>query len=122
MARRLNFHWNLRRLMAAHEMWKTTDLIPLLRRARHQAVQPPRSTGWSPRSPSVVHAHVLVALCDIFDCTPADLIEPYVEAARQRKAAGEAGRGAPRPGPTPGTRPHPGRPGRALISRHGATA
>jgi hypothetical protein len=32
MARRkLDFHWNLRRLMAAHQMWKTTELIPLLR-------------------------------------------------------------------------------------------
>jgi hypothetical protein len=31
MARRkLDFHWNLRRVMAAHRMWKTTDLIPLL--------------------------------------------------------------------------------------------
>ena len=29
--RRLDFHWNLRRLMAAHEMWKTTELVPLLR-------------------------------------------------------------------------------------------
>jgi Cro/C1-type HTH DNA-binding domain len=32
MARRkLDFHWNLRRLMAAHQMWKTTELVPLLR-------------------------------------------------------------------------------------------
>jgi hypothetical protein len=30
MARKLNFHWNLRQLMAAHEIWKTTELIPLL--------------------------------------------------------------------------------------------
>jgi hypothetical protein len=31
----------------------------------------------------------LVALCDIFECSPADLIEPYVEAsARSRKVEG----------------------------------
>jgi len=32
---------------------------------------------------------VLTALCDIVDCTPADLIDPYAEAAARRKTAGE---------------------------------
>jgi hypothetical protein len=32
---------------------------------------------------------VLIALCDILDCTPADLIDPYVEPAARRKTAGE---------------------------------
>jgi len=31
---------------------------------------------------------VLIALCDILDCTPADLIDPYAEPAARRKAAG----------------------------------
>ena len=30
MVRKINFRWNLRQLMAAHDLWKTTDLIPLL--------------------------------------------------------------------------------------------
>ncbi len=29
--RRIGFHWNLRQLMAQRNLWKTTDLIPLLR-------------------------------------------------------------------------------------------
>ena len=29
--RRVDYHWHLRRIMAAHNMWKTTDLAPLLR-------------------------------------------------------------------------------------------
>lgn len=33
---------------------------------------------------------VLIALCDILDCTPADLIDPYAESAAGRKTAGEA--------------------------------
>lgn len=28
MVRKINFRWNLRQLMAAHDLWKTTDLIP----------------------------------------------------------------------------------------------
>jgi len=35
------------------------------------------------------HGKVLTALCDIVDCTPADLIDPYAEAAARRKTAGE---------------------------------
>jgi hypothetical protein len=30
---------------------------------------------------------VFIALCDIFDCTPADLIAPYVVPAGQSQAA-----------------------------------
>jgi hypothetical protein len=30
MVRKLDFHWNLRQLMAAHGIWKTTGLLPQL--------------------------------------------------------------------------------------------
>ena len=33
---------------------------------------------------------VLIVLCDILDCTPADLIDPYAEPAARRNAAGES--------------------------------
>jgi hypothetical protein len=29
--RRIGFHWHLRRVMAAHNLWKSTELRPLLR-------------------------------------------------------------------------------------------
>jgi len=85
MARRkLDFHWNLRRLMAAHEMWKTTDLIPLLRErgAELSASQVYRLVTDKPERLSM---KVLIALCDILDCTPADLIDPYAEAAARAR-------------------------------------
>jgi hypothetical protein len=39
--------------------------------------------------PERLSMRVLIALCDILDCTPADLIDPYAESAR-RKTAGES--------------------------------
>lgn len=48
---------------------------PASRRALPQSLDP--------RQPS--------PLCDILDCTPADLIDPYVEATRRRKTADEVG-------------------------------
>ena len=89
MARRkLDFHWNLRRLMAAHEMWKTTELVPLLRErgVELSASQVYRLVTDKPERLSI---KVLIALCDILDCTPADLIDPYAEPAARRKTAGE---------------------------------
>src|SRR5213082_1548317 len=81
MARRkLDFHWNLRRLMAAHQMWKTTELIPLL---RERGVELSASQVYRlvTDKPERLSMKVLIALCDILDCTPADLIDPYAEPA-----------------------------------------
>ena len=39
--------------------------------------------------PERLSMKVLIALCDILDCTPADLIDPYAEPAARRKTAGE---------------------------------
>ena len=65
--------------MAAHDMWKTTDLLPLLkeRGVDLSTVQVYRLVTDKPERLSM---KILTALCDILDCTPADLIEPYVEA------------------------------------------
>lgn len=84
--RRLNFRWNLRQLMAAHEMWKTTDLIPLL---RERGVELSASQVYRlvTDKPERLSLPVLIALCDILDCTPADLIDPYAEATTRRKTA-----------------------------------
>ena len=89
MARRkLDFHWNLRRLMAAHEMWKTTELVPLLRE-RGVDLSASQVYRLVTDKPERLSMKVLIALCDILDCTPADLIDPYAESAR-RKTAGES--------------------------------
>jgi DNA-binding Xre family transcriptional regulator len=89
MARRLNFHWRLRQVMAAHDIWKTTELIPLLAE-RGVVLSTAQIYRLVTDKPERLSMKTLVALCDILSCTPADLIEPYVEAAARRAAAGEA--------------------------------
>lgn len=98
--RLLGYDWHLRQLMAKAEMFSTTDLIPLLaeRGVELSAAQVYRLVTGMPERLSL---RILVALCDILDCSPNDLIEPVAEthtarAATNRSRAGgsaEAGTG-----------------------------
>ena len=94
MTRRVGYHWHLRRLMAAHGLWKTTDLAPLLRErgVNLSAAQVYRLVTDRPERLSL---QTLSALCDIFGCSPADLVEPYVEASTRRRTASDPSGGAP---------------------------
>lgn len=91
MARRLNFHWHLRQLMAAHNIWKTTELIPLLAE-RGVSLSTAQVYRLVTDRPERLSMKTLIALCDILSCTPADLIEPYVEAATRQRAGGDDAR------------------------------
>jgi DNA-binding Xre family transcriptional regulator len=73
--------------MAAHGLWKTTDLSPLLaeRGVKLSYTQVYRLVNEKPERLSL---HTMAALCDVFDCTPADLVEPYLEGAAAKKTAG----------------------------------
>ncbi|MFB6717693.1 MULTISPECIES: helix-turn-helix domain-containing protein [unclassified Streptomyces] len=51
---------------------------------------PDRTKPGSACRPGRLSPPVLAALCDILDCSPADLIEPCNEADRRRRTAGEA--------------------------------
>lgn len=84
--KRLDYQWKLRQLMAAHEMWKTTQLAPLLRE-RGVELSSAQIYRLVAEKPERLSMKVLVALCDIFDCTPNDLIAPEVVALRTQKAA-----------------------------------
>jgi DNA-binding Xre family transcriptional regulator len=102
-ARRLvRYSWRLREVMAAHGMWKTTELKPLLaeRGVELSAAQIYRLATGTPERLSLA---TLAALCDIFDCTPADLIETTVSTGTTATKA------------TPG-RPSVRRPRRARIT------
>lgn len=88
MNRKMGYQWHLRQLMAAREMYQTTDLIaPLAERgiilSREQVfrlvTQPPQRLSLD----------TLAALCDILGCSPNDLIEVQVVNQQVRKAAGE---------------------------------
>jgi DNA-binding Xre family transcriptional regulator len=101
MARRLDYRWNLRQVMAGRGMFATTDLIgPLAeRRIRLSSSQVYRLVAELPERLSL---KVLMALLVILDCTMEDLIEPADEpgtaAGRKKKAVGaEAGLGELRP-------------------------
>jgi hypothetical protein len=100
MARKLDYRWHLRQVMAARGMFATTDLIePLAQRGIHlSSSQVYRLVVERPERLSL---KVLMALLDIFDCTMDELVEPVAAAAaaRRSKAVGgaEAGVGDLRP-------------------------
>jgi DNA-binding Xre family transcriptional regulator len=62
--------------MVAHHLWKATQLAPLLheRGVNLSSSQVRRLVA---RKPERLSMTVLMALCDIFGCTPSDLITPY---------------------------------------------
>jgi len=76
VTRRIGYRWHLRRLMAQRGMFATTDLVaPLAERgvtlSREQVY---RLVVGVPERLSLA---TLAALCDILECQPGDLIEPY---------------------------------------------
>jgi DNA-binding Xre family transcriptional regulator len=106
MARKLDYRWNLRQVMASRDMFATTDLAPLL---AELGIDLSSSQVYRlvTERPERLSLKVLMALLDILDCTMEDLIEPAAAAAPARKAraaaSGEAGVGELRPS-APGSR------------------
>src|ERR1700682_6225112 len=91
MARKLDYCWHLRQVMAARGMFATTDLIePLAQRGIHlSSSQVYRLVVERPERLSL---KILMALLDILGCTMEDLIEPVASpAAKKTKAAGGQG-------------------------------
>lgn len=72
--RHVDYRWRLREVMADHGLWATPELAPLLaqRGVNLSYSQTHRLVTGRPERLSL---HTLAALCDIFDCTPAELIE-----------------------------------------------
>lgn len=65
-------------MMAAHNLWKSTDLRPLLK-SRGINLSDAQVYRLVTGEPQRIPSRTFAALCDIFDCTPNDLFEPYVE-------------------------------------------
>lgn len=93
MARKLDYRWNLRQVMASRDMFQTTDLAPLLaeRGINLSSSQVYRLVTERPERLSL---KVLMALLDILDCSMEDLIEPVAATAPAKKKAAAAGGGA----------------------------
>lgn len=99
MARKLDYRWHLRAVMAARGMFATTDLIePLAARGiRLSSSQVYRLVAERPERLSL---KVLVALLDILDTTMDELIEPVTSvstASAVTAAASGGGVGELRP-------------------------
>ena len=86
MARKLDYRWHLRQVMAARGMFATTDLIePLAQRGIHlSSSQVYRLVVERPERLSL---KILMALCDILDCSMDELIEPIAAATPSAKEA-----------------------------------
>lgn len=84
MTRKMGVRWHLRELMATKGMFMTTDLAP---RLVERGIDLSREQVYRlvTQQPERLNVYVLAALCDIFDCTPNDLLEPVVENASGRK-------------------------------------
>jgi DNA-binding Xre family transcriptional regulator len=88
MAVKMRYHWLLRDRMADHGIWKTTELVPLLAE-RGVHLSPSQVHRLATQTPERLSLGVLAALCDIFGCSPAELVTCYVaEPAAQRRVAG----------------------------------
>ena len=93
MTRQVGYHWHLRRLMAENGMFATTDLVPLLAE-RGVSLSREQVYRLVTRVPERLNLTTLAALCDILDCSPAELVEPY---AGQRLVAKGASAGSAPP-------------------------
>jgi DNA-binding Xre family transcriptional regulator len=84
--RKVDYHWRLREVMAAHGMYATTDLVPLLRERGIDlsSSQVHRMVTGKPERLSLA---VLAALCDIFETDPAELIAISAENLGVRRTA-----------------------------------
>jgi len=92
MRRKMGYRWHLRQLMAARNMFATSDLVPKLAErgielSREQVYRLVAGT------PERLNLHVLAALCDILECGPEELFEPVVEPTQLRKSASSASSG-----------------------------
>lgn len=94
--RKMTYQWNLRQLMAAREMYATTDLVPLL---AERGIQLSREQVFRlvTTVPQRLSLDTLAALCDILDVGVEDLIEITAETTQVPKTVGEAPAAVPPP-------------------------
>ncbi|MGI5507412.1 helix-turn-helix domain-containing protein [Lentzea sp. CA-135723] len=102
MIRKMGYQWLLRQRMAEQGMFQTTDLVPLLAE-RGVVLSREQVFRLVTQPPQRMSMDTLVALCDILDCTPNDLIKPEVISRQIRKTAG-GDSGPPDSAPAPAKR------------------
>ncbi len=86
--REMDYVWHLRAKMAERGMFATTDLQPLLAE-RGVAISREQTYRLVTGQPQRLSMATLIALCDILECTPNDLIESSIVEASAKKVSGE---------------------------------
>ena len=77
MIKKMGYRWRLRDVMADQQMFQTSDLMPYLVE-RGITLSREQVYRLVTRPPQRLSVDTLVALCDILECTPNDLIVPEV--------------------------------------------
>lgn len=72
--RTVGYRWCLRQVMATHEMYSTTELLPQLA-SRGVVLSREQVYRLVAKVPERLSLTTLAALCDILECSPSDLIE-----------------------------------------------
>lgn len=90
MKRKVDYTWRLAELMAARGLHNTTDLIPLLGE-RGISLSRPQVYRLVNQRPERVSLQMVAALCDIFECTAADLVTTTAADARVRRTGTVSG-------------------------------
>ncbi len=85
--REMDYVWHLRAKMAERGMFATTDLQPLLAE-RGVAISREQTYRLVTGQPQRLSMATLIALCDILECTPNDLIESSIVEASAKKVSG----------------------------------
>jgi DNA-binding Xre family transcriptional regulator len=87
--KKMGYQWRLRQLMADRDLFQTSDLVPLLAE-RGVVLSREQVYRLVTHPPQRLSMDTLVALCDILDCTPNDLIKIEIINQQIRKTAGRA--------------------------------
>jgi DNA-binding Xre family transcriptional regulator len=93
--RKVGYRWHLRSLMAQHDLYQTTELVPLLAE-RGVVLSREQVFRLVTQPPQRLSLDVLAALCDILECAPNDLIEVQAVIESVKKAAGDKPQTVPR--------------------------
>lgn len=106
MIKKMGIEWHLRRRMAEHDLFQTSDLVPLL---AERGIDLSREQVYRlvTQSPQRLSMDTLAALCDILGCSPNDLIEVTTVNTTVRKTGTDtANRPTPEVRRTTIRRPH----------------
>jgi DNA-binding Xre family transcriptional regulator len=92
----IGVRWHLRAVMAEKGLFATSDLVPLLA-ARGVVLSREQVYRLVTKTPQRLSLLTLSALCDIFHCSPNELIEPLGDAGSDGQETMPSGRAAVAP-------------------------